>query len=111
MLDQWEREGVAFKAGAGNMLRNVPRNTKYSSTSCGRQNLLKPNLFGDSWNNPRKSFVILQYNRYLLKIDQPIKYYRMLKKLLSLVLGGKQPKPAYAYVPKPQNNLPKKTRN
>jgi len=37
----------------------------------------------------------------------------MLKKLLSLLLGGRQPKPAYAYVPKPQNNkLPKKqTRN
>jgi hypothetical protein len=35
----------------------------------------------------------------------------MLKKLLSLLLGAKQPKPAYAYVPKPQNNkLPKKSR-
>jgi len=36
----------------------------------------------------------------------------MLKKLLSLLLGGKEPKPAYAYVPKPQNpKMPKKSRN
>jgi len=33
----------------------------------------------------------------------------MLKKLLSLLLGGKNPRPAYAYVPKPQNTkLPQK---
>ena len=33
----------------------------------------------------------------------------MLKKLLSLILGGKSPKPAYAYVPKPQpTKIPQK---
>ena len=33
----------------------------------------------------------------------------MLKKLLSLLLGGTKPKPAYAYVPKQQNSkLPQK---
>ena len=36
----------------------------------------------------------------------------MLKKLLSLLLGGRRPKPAYAYLPKPQNNrLNKKAKN
>jgi len=36
----------------------------------------------------------------------------MLRKLLSLLLGGRQPKPAYAYVPKPRvNKLPQKSKN
>lgn len=36
----------------------------------------------------------------------------MFKKLLSLLLGAKRPKPAYAYVPKPQHSkLPQKARN
>ena len=35
----------------------------------------------------------------------------MLKKLLSLLLGGKRPKPAYAYVPKPQNSKIPQKRN
>jgi hypothetical protein len=33
----------------------------------------------------------------------------MLKKILSLLLGAKQPKPAYALIPKPQSSkLPQK---
>jgi hypothetical protein len=35
----------------------------------------------------------------------------MLKKLLSLLLGGRRPKPAYAYIPKAQNKkLPQKSK-
>lgn len=35
----------------------------------------------------------------------------MLKKLLSLLLGNPKPRPAYAYVPRPQQNpkMPQKT--
>jgi hypothetical protein len=37
----------------------------------------------------------------------------MLKKLLSLLLGTPRPKPAYAYVPKPnqEKRMPQKSRN
>jgi hypothetical protein len=36
----------------------------------------------------------------------------MFKKLLSLLLGGKKPKPAYAYVPKqPQRPIGKQFKN
>ncbi len=35
----------------------------------------------------------------------------MLKKLLSLILGEKSSKPAYAYVPKPQNTKIPQKRN
>jgi hypothetical protein len=64
----------------------------------------------------RKSFVILQkyQGQYPGEKNKIFNYKNpeMLKKLLSLLLGGRRPKPAYAYVPKQQNSkLPQKRRN
>jgi hypothetical protein len=64
----------------------------------------------------KKSIVILQkcQGQYPEKENKIFNYKKpeMLKKLLSLLLGGRRPKPAYAYVPKQQNaKLPQKRRN
>ena len=61
-----------------------------------------------------KSIVILQYTKDISWKNKIFNHKKseMLKKLLSLLLGGRRPKPAYAYVPKQQNTkLPQKRRD
>jgi hypothetical protein len=74
--------------------------------------LLKKEIYINGGQFIDNSFVILQYTKADLETIYANKTLAMFKKLLSLLLGGKNPKPAYAYIPKQQNTrMPQKKRN